>query len=73
VRPYLKKALPPRQKKEREGGRPGGVAQGVHPEFKPQYCKKKKKKKKVRVLATSHQHNGILVARDSKALITILQ
>jgi hypothetical protein len=26
--------------------RAGGVAQGVGPEFKPQYCKKKKKKKK---------------------------
>jgi hypothetical protein len=25
--------------------RAGGVAQGVGPEFKPQYCKKKKKKK----------------------------
>jgi hypothetical protein len=24
--------------------RAGGVAQGVSPEFKPQYCKKKKKK-----------------------------
>jgi hypothetical protein len=24
--------------------RAGGVAQGVGPEFKPQYCKKKKKK-----------------------------
>jgi hypothetical protein len=28
--------------------RAGGVAQGVHPQFKPQYCKKKKKKKKQR-------------------------
>jgi hypothetical protein len=27
--------------------RPGEVAQGEVPEFKPQYCKKKKKKKKV--------------------------
>jgi hypothetical protein len=26
--------------------RAGGVAQGVDPEFKPQYCKKKKKKKR---------------------------
>jgi hypothetical protein len=26
----------------------GGVAQGVGPEFKPQYCKKKKKKGKIR-------------------------
>jgi hypothetical protein len=26
--------------------RAGGVAQGIGPEFKPQYCKKKKKKKK---------------------------
>jgi hypothetical protein len=34
VRPYLKKN--PSQK------RAGGVAQGVGPEFKPQYCKKKK-------------------------------
>jgi hypothetical protein len=36
VRPYLEKN--PSQK------RAGGVAQGVGPEFKPQYCKKKKKK-----------------------------
>jgi hypothetical protein len=35
VRPYLEKN--PSQK------RAGGVAQGVGPEFKPQYCKKKKK------------------------------
>jgi hypothetical protein len=34
VRPYLKN---PFTKK-----RAGGVAQGVSPEFKPQYCKKKK-------------------------------
>jgi hypothetical protein len=27
--------------------RAGGVAQGVDPEFKPQYCKKKKKRKKI--------------------------
>jgi hypothetical protein len=37
VRPYIEKN--PSQK------RAGGVAQGVGPEFKPQYCKKKKKKK----------------------------
>jgi hypothetical protein len=35
VRPFLEKN--PSQK------RAGGVAQGVGPEFKPQYCKKKKK------------------------------
>jgi glutamine amidotransferase-like uncharacterized protein len=35
VRPYLEKTL------HKKGG---GVAQGVGPEFKPQYCKKKKKK-----------------------------
>jgi hypothetical protein len=38
VAPYLKKN--PLQK------RAGGVAQGVGPEFKPQYHKKKKKKRK---------------------------
>jgi hypothetical protein len=38
VRPYLTKTY---HKK-----RAGGVAQGVGPEFKPQYLKKKKKKKK---------------------------
>jgi hypothetical protein len=32
--------------------RPGGVAQGVGPEFKPQYHKKKKKKKKKRAVRT---------------------
>jgi hypothetical protein len=35
MRPYLKKN--PSQK------RADGVTQGVDPEFKPQYCKKKKK------------------------------
>jgi hypothetical protein len=35
VRPYLKKTL------HRKGA--GGMAQGVGPEFKPQYHKKKKK------------------------------
>jgi hypothetical protein len=34
MRPYLKKPFT---------NRAGGVAQGVGPEFKPQYCKKKKK------------------------------
>jgi hypothetical protein len=34
MRPYLKKTL---HKK-----RAGGVAQGVGPEFKPQYCKKER-------------------------------
>jgi hypothetical protein len=33
VRPYLKK------KKSQK--RAGGVAQGIHPKFKPQYCQKK--------------------------------
>jgi hypothetical protein len=37
VRPYLEKN--PSQK------RAGGVAQGVGPEFKSQYCKKRKNKK----------------------------
>jgi hypothetical protein len=36
MRSYLKKN--PSQK------RAGGVAQGIGPEFKPQYCAKKKKK-----------------------------
>jgi hypothetical protein len=35
MRPYLEK------KKSQE--RTGGVAQGIGPEIKPQYCKKKKK------------------------------
>jgi hypothetical protein len=38
LRPYLENTL--HQK------RAGGMAQGVGPEFKPQYCKKKKKRKK---------------------------
>jgi hypothetical protein len=38
MRPYLEKN--PSQK------RASGVAQGVDPEFKPQYCQKKKKKSK---------------------------
>jgi hypothetical protein len=33
-------------KKTHHKERAGGVAQGVGPEFKPQYCKKKKKKTK---------------------------
>jgi hypothetical protein len=32
------------QKKKPFTKRAGGVAEGVGPEFKPQYCKKKKKK-----------------------------
>jgi hypothetical protein len=39
MRPYVKK------KKKRPQKRTGRVAQGVGPEFKPQYCKKKKKRK----------------------------
>jgi hypothetical protein len=31
------------QKKKNQKGRAGGVAQGVGPEFRPQYCKKEKK------------------------------
>jgi hypothetical protein len=38
MRPYLKKNL---HKK-----RAGGMAQGIGPEFKPQYHKKKKKERK---------------------------
>jgi hypothetical protein len=34
--------LPPKNPSQKRAGR---VAQGVSPEFKPQYCKKKKKKK----------------------------
>jgi hypothetical protein len=32
------------RKKKKSQKRDGGVAQGVDPEFKPQYCQKKKKK-----------------------------
>jgi hypothetical protein len=40
------KAHPYVEKKKNHRKRAGGVAQGVGPVFKPQYCKKKKKKKK---------------------------
>jgi hypothetical protein len=40
VRLYLKK----KKKKKPIARKAGGVAQGVGPDFKPQYCKKKKKK-----------------------------
>jgi hypothetical protein len=43
--PILKK---PSQK------RAGGVAQGVSPEFKPLYCKKKKEKKRIRAYVRSN-------------------
>jgi hypothetical protein len=33
------------QKKTHHNKRAGGVAQGIGPEFKPQYCKKKERKK----------------------------
>jgi hypothetical protein len=33
-----------RKKRKKITKRTGSVAQGVGPEFKPQYCKKKKKK-----------------------------
>jgi hypothetical protein len=42
MRPYLKKPI------KKGGGGIGGVAQGVGPELKPQYQKKKKKKGKCR-------------------------
>jgi hypothetical protein len=45
-RPYLEK---PHDKKKRAGG----VAQGVGPEFKPQYHKKKKKKKERKKICSS--------------------
>jgi hypothetical protein len=44
-RSYFKKTL--HNKKKKEGGAAGGVAQGVGPEFKPQYCQKKIKEKKI--------------------------
>jgi hypothetical protein len=34
-----------KKKKKNHRKRAGGVAQGVVPEFKPQYCKKKKKER----------------------------
>jgi hypothetical protein len=47
VRPYLERN---HDKKQGVGGGAGGMAQGVGPEFKLQYCKKKKKKTKVYLL-----------------------
>jgi hypothetical protein len=44
VRPSLEKKTPRK--------RAGGVAQGVGPEFKPQYQKKKKKNIKTKTTAT---------------------
>jgi hypothetical protein len=41
MRPYLEKT-------HHKNKRASGVAQGVGPEFKPQYCKKKKKKERKR-------------------------
>jgi hypothetical protein len=40
--------------------RAGRVAQGVGPEFKPQYCKKKKKKLYVAVYSDSYQKSQLL-------------
>jgi hypothetical protein len=45
-RPYLEKN--PTQKMT------GGVAQGVAPEFKPQYCRKKKRKITMKSFTLSH-------------------
>jgi hypothetical protein len=39
MRHYLEKPITIKKKKKKVGG----VAKGVGPEFKPQYCKKKKK------------------------------
>jgi hypothetical protein len=53
----------------------GGVAQGVGPEFKPQYCKKKKKKsssgillryRRLSVYATIYEH-GIPTLNSPKS------
>jgi hypothetical protein len=48
-------------KKNHHKKRTGGLAQGVGPEFKPQYSKKKKKKKKRvgREKLTLSKHSGV--------------
>jgi hypothetical protein len=48
MRPYFKKNKNQNIKKNHTKKRTGGVAQGVGPEFKSQYCKRKKKRKKER-------------------------
>jgi hypothetical protein len=40
----LKNTITRKKKKKRKKKKADGVAQGVGPEFKPQYCKKKKKR-----------------------------
>jgi hypothetical protein len=42
MRPYL-------EKKALHKKRAGGVAQGVGPEFKPQYCKRKKRSERINI------------------------
>jgi hypothetical protein len=37
------------KKKKKSQKRAGGVAQGVSPEFKLQFCKKRKKKRKMKI------------------------
>jgi hypothetical protein len=46
--PQAKSSSDPISKKKPTQKRAGGVAQGVDPEFKPQYYKKKKKERKKR-------------------------
>jgi hypothetical protein len=50
TRPYLKKT-------HHKIKRTGGVAQGVSPEFKPQYCKQKKKQTKKLICAIKKKKN----------------
>jgi hypothetical protein len=57
VRPYLGKNL--------HKNRTGGVTQGVGPEFKPQYCKKKKKKEPK--VVTQQQGNAGCLTGSSRS------
>jgi hypothetical protein len=52
IRPYLSQKKKPSQKTA------GGAAQGVGPEFKPQYCKKKKKKRRRRRTRSNLSEQG---------------
>jgi hypothetical protein len=65
MRPYLEKPFTQTQKSS------GGVARGVDPEFKPQYCKKKKKQNKTK--NSRYRSNNIKESLSMLAISLLLK
>jgi hypothetical protein len=70
LRPYLKKTKKQEQKQTTSQKRAGRVAQGVEPEFKPQYCKKKKNQNRQTKPKTAKvTRKTIIVSERSQAFL----